>query len=141
MILVSACLCGVNCKYNGGNNKNEQLLSRYNPDEMILVCPEQMGGLPTPRIPAERMRENVACVMNKEGVDVSEAFYKGAEETLKLAKMHQVELAILKAKSPSCGKGKIYDGHFNGTLIEGNGVTAELLMKSGIKVITEEEIE
>ena len=147
MILVSACLVGVDCKYNGGNNKNNNILEYIKDKKYILVCPEQLGGLPTPRIPAEIVDgegKDVLCkkskVINKEGKDVSENFLKGAYETLKIAKMYNCKEAILKSKSPSCGNKQIYDGNFKGNLKNGMGVTAALLTKEGIKVINEGEI-
>ncbi|AEV67859.1 DUF523 domain-containing protein [Acetivibrio clariflavus] len=147
-ILVSACLLGVNCKYNGGNNYNSEikaLASKYN---LIPVCPEQLGGCPTPRLPAEIQKgsgRDVLCgkakVMRKDGVDVSENFVKGAKEVLNIAKQTNIKLAILKSKSPSCGKGKIYDGTFSGNLIDGNGVTADVLEENGITVLSEKDID
>lgn len=138
-ILISACLVGVNCKYSGGNNKLpdekiEQLLDEY---ELIPVCPESDGGLPTPRTPSERVGDKV---MAQDGKDVTAEFRKGAENALRLAKENGVRLAILKEDSPSCGSGIIYDGTFTGTLIPGYGVTAELLKNNGITVIGESGI-
>ena len=136
-ILVSACLLGVDCKYSGGNNLNEKVLDYIKDYEVIPVCPEIMGGWSTPRPPSERIEDKV---LNNQGIDVTNEYIKGANETLKLAKLFNVKKALLKAKSPSCGKGKIYDGTFNGVLIEGNGVTVELLEKNGIEVITEQDL-
>ena len=136
-VLISACLLGLNCKYNGKNNyidKVEVLKEKYN---LIPVCAEIFGGLPTPRIPAERLQNKV---INKDGIDVTYEFEKGAEEVLKLAKFYNAKLAILKEKSPSCGYGKIYDGTFSKSLIDGNGVTTDLLKKNGIEVIGENSI-
>lgn len=145
MIVISACLCGVDCKYNGGNNLNNKLFKFLKEEKAILVCPEQMGGLTTPRIPCEIMGgdgEDVlngdAKVVNKEGKDCTKEFLKGAYEALKIAKKVNAKKAIFKAKSPSCGCGKIYDGSFSGNKIEGNGVTAALFLKNGIEIITEE---
>ena len=132
-ILVSACLLGVNCKYNGGNNydpKVEEFLKDYDP---VLICPEQMGGLPTPRVPSEIKGDRV---INKDGEDVTDKFVLGAEETLFIAKKYDIKKALLKAKSPSCGNGKIYDGTFSDTLIEGDGITTKLLKENGIEIIT-----
>ena len=134
MIIMSACLCGVNCKYSGGNNLNEKCLELFKKGEAILVCPEQLGGLMTPRIPAE-IREDK--VITKEGEDVTAQFLKGAEETLRIAKMVNAKKAILKEGSPSCGCNYIYDGNFNRTKIKGKGITASLLEKNGIKVISD----
>ena len=135
-VLVSSCLVGTNCKYDGGNNKNEKLINYLKNKEVILVCPEQLGGLSTPRVPAERIKEKVVTKDNK---DVTENYKKGAEEVLKLAKKFQVKKAILKSRSPSCGKNKIYDGSFSHNLIDRHGVCAELLIKNGIEVISSDE--
>ena len=137
-ILVSACLLGIDCKYSGGNNYNEKVLEYIKDYEVIPVCPEIMGGLSTPRPPSERVGNKV---INNQNIDVTKEYIKGANETLKLAKLFDVKKALLKAKSPSCGKGKIYDGSFSGTLIEGNGVTVDLLQSNGIEVITEQDLE
>lgn len=136
-ILVSACLAGVNCQYNGENNENEKIIELIKNKDVILVCPEQMGGLKTPRTPAERKDDKV---ITKENIDVTKEYQKGAEETLKLAQKFNIKTAILKSKSPSCGKNKIYDGTFSHTLVDRNGVTAELLKKNGINVISSDEI-
>ena len=136
MTLVSACLAGVNCKYNGKNNLNPDILKLVEEGRAILVCPEQLGGLATPRNPSEIVNNKV--IMN-DGTDVTNQYMKGANETLRLAKLYKINKAILKAKSPSCGNKKIYDGTFTGNLIEGYGVTAKLLLQNGITVINEEE--
>ena len=136
-ILVSACLLGIDCKYSGGNNLNEKVLEYIKDYEVIPVCPEIMGGLSTPRPPSERVGDKV---LNNQGTDVTNEYTKGALETLKLAKLFNVKKALLKAKSPSCGKGKIYDGTFTSTLIEGNGVTVDLLESNGIEVISEQDL-
>ena len=136
-ILVSACLLGVDCKYSGGNNYNEKVLEYIKDYEVIPVCPEIMGGLSTPRLPSERIEKKV---LNNQGIDVTSEYAKGANETLKLAKLFNVKKALLKAKSPSCGKGKIYDGTFTSTLIDGNGVTVDLLESNNIEVITEQDL-
>ncbi len=136
-ILVSACLLGSNCKYDGTNNKNEKVLKYIKDKEVIPICPEIMGGLQTPRIPSERVENKV---LSKEGIDVTSNFKKGAEEALYLAKLFNVKKALLKAKSPSCGNGLIYDGTFTHSKKEGFGVTTELLKKNGIKIITEEDL-
>ena len=137
-ILVSACLLGINCKYNGNNNLNEKVLDYIKDKEVIPVCPEIMGGLSTPRPPSEIIGNKV---FNNQNQDVTKEYEKGAEETLKLAKLFNVKKALLKAKSPSCGKGYIYDGTFSSTLIEGNGITTKLLIENGIEVITEKDLE
>jgi uncharacterized protein YbbK (DUF523 family) len=147
MIIVSACLAGVNCKYDGGNNYNEKIVKLVKQRKAIPVCPEQLGGFETPRLPAEILGgsgEDVlsgkAKVVRKNGEDVSKAFIKGAYETLKIAKLIDCDKAILKSRSPSCGFGEIYDGSFSGKRIKGKGVTAALLESNGIKVKTEETI-
>ncbi len=137
MVLVSACLVGVNCKYNGGNNYNEKIMELVKNGEAILVCPEQLGGLTTPRNPSEI--SNGKVLMNN-GHDVTSNFNRGAKEVLELAKRLNIKKAILKSKSPSCGHGLIYDGTFSGKKIIGNGITAQLLIDNGIEVITEDEL-
>ena len=139
-VLVSACLLGENCKYNGGNNYVEGL-----PEDLlgegisvVAVCPEREGGLPTPRVPAERVGDKV---MNKNGEDVTEQFLAGANAALELAKKHRCKAAVLKSNSPSCGCGWIYDGTFTGTLVKGDGVTAQLLRRNGIVVYNEDSYE
>ena len=136
-LLVSACLLGVNCKYSGGNNYNEKVLEYIKDYEVIPVCPEIMGGLPIPRNPSEIINNKI---INNQGIDVTTEYTKGANETLKLAQLFNVKKALLKAKSPSCGKGKIYDGTFTGTITEGNGITTDILESNGIEVITEQDI-
>ena len=143
-ILVSACLCGKNCKWDGGNNKNQKLLDymeSMNGDvEVHEVCPEQMGGLSTPR-PASEIRAEDRRVVNTEGRDVTEEFERGAELALQVAKEYGCTLAILKERSPSCGCHGIYDGTFSKKIVDGMGKTAELLTANGIRVIGESEIE
>ncbi len=136
-ILVSACLFGNNCRYKGDNCKNEKVLALGKEYELIPICPEQMGGLSTPRNPAERVGDKI---ISSAGVDVSKEYRAGAELALKLAKENDVEFCVLKANSPSCGKGTIYDGTFSGGKINGNGVTTELLEANGFKVYTENDI-
>lgn len=141
MILVSACLLGINCKYNGGNNYNEKVIKFLKDKRFIPVCPEQLGGLNTPRKPSEIIvKNNVRYVFNNENKDVTKEFYKGALETLNIAKKFNCSTAILKAKSPSCGCGKIYNGEFSSKLVDGNGITAQLLVNNKIKVISENDI-
>ena len=135
-ILVSACLLGINCKYNGGNNYNEKIIEYLKDKEVIPICPEIYGGLSTPRKPSERKGN---LVIDNEQNDVTLNFKKGAEETLKLAKLLGVKKALLKSKSPSCGYKMIYDGTFTDHLIAGNGVTTELLLNEGIEVLTEKD--
>ena len=137
-ILVSECLLGKNCRYCADNCKNQPVLDLGNKYQIIGVCPEVVGGLPTPRPPAERVGDKIIA---KNGVDVTAEYTKGAEIALQLAKDNNVAFAVLKSKSPSCGKGIIYDGTFTGGKVSGNGVTAELLMKNGFLVYTEDELD
>ena len=141
MILISACLAGINCKYNGENNGNEKVMELIKNEKTILVCPEQLGGLKTPRIPAEiKIINGEKRVITKDGIDVTLEYTSGANEVLELAKRFNITKAILKSKSPSCGCGQIYDGNFSNNLIIGNGITADLLIKNGIEVITEKDL-
>ena len=137
MILISACLAGVNCRYDGENCYNEKILELVKNGEAILVCPEQLGGLSTPRVPAEIINGKV---ITKDGIDVTEEYKKGATEVLKLAKCLNINKAIFKSKSPSCGCGIIYDGTFSGNKVNGNGITTQVLLDNGINVITEKDI-
>ena len=137
MIIVSACLLGIKCKYDGSDNLIPDLMNSKNKYEMIPVCPEQLGGLPTPRAPAEILNGKV---YNKNGEDVTDNFRKGAEETLRIAAITGCKKAILKDGSPSCGVHRIYNGQHEGVKIEGKGFTASLLLKQGITVYSEEEI-
>ncbi len=138
MILVSACLLGVNCQYNGESDFTKELLEFLkSKGDFIAVCPEVLGGLPIPRDGAEIIGNKVKTVNGK---GVTKEFLIGAEKVLKLAKENNVDLAILKAKSPSCGVGTIYDGTFSRKIIEGDGITAALLRKNGIKVMTEKDL-
>lgn len=136
-ILVSACLLGKNCKYNGGNNLNQNVLDFIEGHEVIGVCPEQLGGLSTPRLPAEMVE---GIVTNKEGISVDAEFRKGAQTALAAALEKKVDLAILQSRSPSCGVKEIYDGSFSGKKVKGQGVFARLLTKYGIKVLDAEDI-
>lgn len=137
-ILVSACLFGKNTKYNGGNNYNpkvERLMDKYN---VILYCPEVMGGLTTPRLPSEIIDSKV---INNEGTDVTLEFTKGANLTLELCKKYNIKKALLKDGSPSCGSSYIYDGTFTSNKINGMGITAKLLDSNNIIVYNESEID
>lgn len=139
-ILISACLLGVACRYDGLSKPLdreiiEKLRRQYH---LIPICPEIMGGLPTPRIPSEISSDGK--VLRKDGEDVTENYIRGAKEALRLAEIFQCDTALLKEKSPSCGAGKIYDGSFSKTLTDGNGITAEFLQKNGIRIIGESEI-
>ena len=136
-ILVSACLLGKNCKYNGGNNLNQRVLDFIEGHEVIGVCPEQLGGLSTPRLPAEIVD---GIVTNKEGISVDVQFRKGAQTALAVALEKKVDLAILQSRSPSCGVNEIYDGNFSGKKIKGQGVFAKLLSVHGIKVLDAEDV-
>lgn len=141
MILVSACLCGIHCRYDGSAKPDAELVELLQYGRVLPVCPEQLGGLTTPR-PCAELREGdsaavlagTASVVNTAGDDVTAAFMRGAAETLQLARICRAERAILKANSPSCGCGAIYDGTFSGILKEGDGVTAALLKQNGIPV-------
>lgn len=135
--LVSACLCGVNCKYNGKNNLNEKCLDLLKKGRAVLVCPEQLGGLSTPRDPSEIID---GCVVTSAQIDVTRQFVNGAKETLYIAKNSNIKTAILKEGSPSCGVSTIYDGTFSGKKIDGSGITASLLKENGIKIISSEDI-
>ena len=137
-LLISACLLGTCCRYDGASKAHPlaaALAKRYS---LVPVCPEQLGGLPTPRNPSERRGDRV--VMN-DGRDVTAEYRRGAEEALRLARLYGCTAAVLKEKSPSCGCGRIYDGTFTGTLTDGDGVTAALLKENGIKVYGEKEID
>ena len=137
-ILVSACLLGAACKYSGSDNFCPKVAALVGNYQLVPVCPEQLGGLPTPRTPAERQGDRV---ITKDGRDVTAAYSRGAQEAWKLAKLFGCDIAILKARSPSCGAQGIYDGTFTGTVIPGSGVTVELLRDAGIRVLTEDELE
>ena len=137
-ILVSACLLGCPCRYDGKSKPNAAVLSLMEEHTLIPVCPEQMGGLATPRVPAER---NGADVFTQAGTNVTDQYRRGAEEALRLAKLSGCTCAILKERSPSCGSGEIYDGNFSRTLVAGDGVTAALLKQNGIAVYGESEVD
>lgn len=138
-ILISACLLGFDCKYDGGNNRlpDEKLARLKTEYELIPVCPEAYGGLTTPRTPSERLDGGV---VSNTGRNVTAEFQRGAEAALRLAQLFDIKTAILKENSPSCGCGTVYDGTFSGTLVPGDGVTAELLKAYGITVIGESKI-
>lgn len=135
-ILISACLLGIPCRYDGASKVQPWAEELARCHELVPVCPEQLGGLPTPRDPSERREGRV--VMNT-GADVTEQYRRGAEAALRLCRMLGCEAAILKERSPSCGHGTIYDGTFTGTLTDGDGVTAELLLRNGIPVYGESQ--
>lgn len=137
-ILVSACLLGVHCRYDGRDNGTEAVMALAKDHTLIPVCAEQLGGLPTPRPPVEWSGDRA---WNTQGEDCTEAFRRGAEEVLHLARLSGCQLAVLKARSPSCGNRQIYDGQFRKQLIDGMGATARLLSENGIPVINETEVE
>ena len=137
-LMVSACLLGCKCKYSGGDNYCPAVAALRENHSLIPLCPEQLGGLPTPRTPAERQGQRV---VTEDGGDVTAEYQKGAEEALGLAKLLGAEGAVLKARSPSCGCGSIYDGSFTHRVVPGDGVTAETLRKAGIPLCTELDME
>ncbi len=137
-ILVSRCLLGEPCRYDGRDNRSEAVCRLSEQYRIISVCPECDGGLPTPRTPSERRGERVVM---RDGRDVTAAFLRGAENALALAREHGISFAVLKARSPSCGKGEIYDGSFTRKTVARDGVAAELLLRAGYRVLTESEIE
>ena len=137
-ILVSACLLGVRCRYDGESKACPAALDLAKEHELIPVCPEQLGGLPTPRTPAEIQGGRVVA---RDGRDVTQAYQKGAEETARLYQVLRCDCAILKARSPSCGCGQVYDGSFSGALVPGDGMTARALKERGVPVTTEEALD
>lgn len=137
-VLVSACLTGVKCKYNGGDNYIKKIELLKDKANLICVCPEVDGGLATPRAPSEIKNGKV---ISKNGKDVTDAFVKGAQNALEKAQECGCKIALLKGKSPSCGSGKVYDGSFTGVLCDGDGVTARLLKQNDIKVFCETQID
>lgn len=137
-LLISACLLGTPCRYDGASKKYETVEALSKKYNLIPVCPEVLGGLPTPRTPSERIGDRVVM---KDGRDVTKNYFDGAKEALKTAKRFGCKKALLKARSPSCSPDMIYDGSFSGTLVKGEGVAAELLRREGITVYSEEELE
>lgn len=135
---VSACLVGKNTKYDGGNNYNEYVLEYLKDKEVVLICPEVFGGLPTPRIPSEQINDKI---INSNNEDVTKQFVDGAQEALKRLQQQNVNVVILKERSPSCGYKKVYDGTFSKTIIDGNGVFAKLAIENGFIIYTESDIE
>ncbi|MBQ0000035.1 MAG: DUF523 domain-containing protein [Clostridiales bacterium] len=136
-IMVSACLLGENCKYNGGNNYSEKVAAFIQGHEVIPVCPECLGGLPTPRIPSEIVK---GVVTNREGQIVDAEFRKGAAIALDIALREKPDVVVLQSRSPSCGCREIYDGTFSRRKIPGQGIFAEQVMKHGFRVIDLEEL-
>lgn len=143
MYLVSSCLAGVNCRYDGKNSENKVILKLVKEGKAIAVCPEQLAGLTTPRVPCEIIIDKTGNkkIVNRDGKDLTKEFMEGAKKTLAIGKAIGVKKAILKSKSPSCGCGFVYDGTFSGKLIKGNGLTTEMLIKNGIEVYTENDLE
>ena len=153
-ILVSACLLGYPCRYDGVGKPCQKVIDLGKDNILIPVCPEQLGGLSTPRLPSERQFDEngkvkpficqdgpvEGAVLMKDGSDVTENYVRGAFIALDVANENEVDLAILKAGSPSCGHGLIYDGSFGGKKVPGNGITAELLESMGIRVMSDEEL-
>ena len=137
-VLVSACLLGINCKYNGGNNLSPELVRFLEDHEIIPVCPEILGRRPIPRPPVEIVN---GVVREKDGTDRDREFRDGAAEGLRIAREHGIDLAILQSRSPSCGVNEVYDGTFSGTKKTGHGVFADLLIKEGFKVIDIEDFD
>jgi len=142
MYLVSSCLAGINCRYDGNNNLDEKVAELVKAGKAIPVCPEVLGGLATPRDPSEIILDDEGNkkVVTEQGKDVTAEFKLGAEKTLEIAKIVDAKKVILQQRSPSCGAGKIYDGTFSGNLIKGNGLTSELLIKNGIEVLSEADL-
>lgn len=146
MILLSACLAGVNCKYDGGSNLHPLFKAMAEQGDVVLVCPEELGGLPIPRSPSEisggtghDVLSGKARVISDDGTDLTSFFLKGAEAVLAIARQNKTKQAILRRRSPSCGCGKIYDGTFSSCLHSGDGVTAALLKQNGIEVISDDD--
>lgn len=140
-VVISACLLGIRCRYDGGDSRSDTAIKQGETQDIIPVCPEESGGLPTPRPPAEivggdgnDVLDGKAKVMTVEGTDVTEAYLKGARHALGVAQSNGTTHVVLKARSPSCGCGDIYDGTFSGTLTSGDGVTTALLKRHGITV-------
>lgn len=147
MKLISACLLGMRCAWSGNDNKNDRAIELSKVEILVPVCPEQLGGLATPRAPqeiqggtGEDVLDSVCRVINRDGRDVTNEFIKGAEETLEIARQLNIKEFIAKSGSPSCGCGQIYDGTFREKLIDGDGVTAALLGRSGIRIIPEQDL-
>ena len=136
-IMVSACLTGINCKYNGGNNLHEKVQILMADNDIITICPDQMGGLPTPRVPSE-IRNDIVTARN--GLIVDKEFRAGAKKCLEIAIREQPDLIVLQSRSPSCGVKQRYDGSFSGKLVDKPGVTAQLLMEQGFHVIDVEDL-
>jgi len=139
-LLLSACLAGEKVRYDGNHNQIEQLEQLQKDFNIFLVCPEVQGGMATPRIPSEIISINPLKIQNEYGIDTTDFFLSGASIALDICKQHNIQIALFKAKSPSCGNNKIYDGTFTKTLIDGMGVTAAMLEHNNIKVFNETQI-
>jgi len=138
MYLISSCLAGVRCRYDGSDNGDDEIIEFMKEGDCIIACPEVLGGLDTPRVPCEILNvDGEKHVVNREGKDLTEEFMDGAHRTLEICRAAGVTAAILKFRSPSCGFGRVYDGTFSGELVEGNGLAADLLHKNGIKIYSE----
>ena len=142
LILVSACLAGVECRYDGKHSEIDGIAQMVKAGKALPICPEVLGGLEIPRPCCEIVKEGeVDKVISKDGADVTAAFEIGAQKTLALAQLLEIDTAVLQSRSPSCGLGRVYDGTFSGRLVPGNGLTAELLVKNGIRVIRDNEFD
>ena len=147
MRLISACLLGMRCNWSGNDNKNDRAIELSKVETLIPVCPEQLGGLATPRAPqeiqggtGEDVLDNACRVLNKNGEDVTTEFIRGAEETLEIVRQLNIKEFIARSRSPSCGCGRVYDGTFRDRLIDGDGVTTALLRRSGIRITPEKDL-
>ncbi|MCD4786050.1 MAG: DUF523 domain-containing protein [Candidatus Eremiobacteraeota bacterium] len=148
MIVVSACLAGRNCRFDKGSHPMQEIMEMVEEGKAILVCPEQLGGLPTPRPPSEIQKgdgddvlDGKSRIVNVKGQDVTNNFIKGAFESYRIVMESGAKKAILKSRSPACGVGQIYDGSFTGSLKKGNGIASALFIRSGFKVISDEEFQ
>lgn len=142
MYIVSACLAGVNCRYNGSNTGHEEIKRLVEEGKAIPLCPEVMAGLPTPRKCSEMVTiDGEGRVLTEDGEDITVAFQEGARKTWEIARLLDVTKAILQTRSPSCGYGRIYDGTFTGQLVKGKGITASLLEEKGIRIYTEDNFQ
>ncbi|MBT3395454.1 DUF523 domain-containing protein [archaeon] len=137
MKIVSACLAGIECRWDGKSKPCQKVIDLVKTGKAIPICPEELGGLATPREPSEQKNNKI---LTKSGKDLTQEFESGAEKALRIAKLNNCTKAILKSKSPSCGSKKIYDGTFSNKLIEGEGIFTKILRQNGIKVLNEDEI-
>jgi len=140
-IIISACLLGIHCRYDGTDKIQPQWLEALTGHHLVPVCPEQLGGLSTPRLPSEIVSEEPLRVEATNGTDVTGPFVRGAEESLSLAQLSGAVCAVLKEGSPSCGVNRIYDGTFSGAKVPGQGLTARILREAGLALYSEEELE